>query len=267
MIELFQGHTFVPGDLTETVSIREQNFRDGIGAREARRAASDYVRQNHRGCVCAFLVGSYARGDEIAQSDVDIFVIDDRAGLPLVTQSLFGNYPVQANILNSSAAWLLMENDYRSSSFYILAAFARAEYLTGHRDLHEAIVRRALELWKMGAPAPNAARISSVRTTIINQLIKLSRSSDAPLRFTACAKLLECFAHYIQLTAGTWSSGDVPYDSFLDHSPEYQRALTAVPKALAGDPGHLLDIIHDFLAIHGEVFWSTDCAGLAPFSK
>lgn len=255
---------FLPAELLEGHAARAQFFAQGIGGEKARQAAIRYVMEFHPGSSCAFLVGSYAKRTATPMSDIDMFIVDDNVRVPFLAQSMVDHFPIQASAFNTSTAWSLLEKDYQSGSFYLVAAFAYGDLLTGYADLQTSLARRASDMLRAGAPTYSGAHIASCRATVVNQLIKLSRNADRAMQFGAASKLLETFGRYLQLASGVWVSGDVPFDDFLDRNFEYQRAVAAVPSALEGDPLPLMHAVAQALMERGEIRWSTDRSAPLP---
>lgn len=254
----------MPADLQGALEVRHKCFSAGNGEQKGREVARRYVEEKHPGSACAFLVGSYARAKATFWSDVDIFIVDDRVSSPFLVQTLFHGFPIQASTFNGSTAWRLMDTDYQSGSYYLLAAFAHADHLSGSRELVEALSRRGADLLNAGPPPYGQRQIASCRATLVNQLLKLSKDASRPVSFGTCSKLLETFGRYLQLVAGHWIVGDAPFDPFLKESPDYQKAVGAVATALAGDAVPLISAVADTLAASGEIRWSTDPSAPLP---
>lgn len=255
---------FLPEDVRARLAKRRRAHQQGIANVAARKAAREYALARHSQCTCSFLSGSYAEENASPMSDVDIFVLDERAASPAREQIWSGGYALQVNLMTTAYALRLIESDRIAGTLIYLPAFAVAEFLTGHRDAFEVIKRSASETIARGAPPANPTRIARARIAVINNYLKLYREADAVERFGSCVKLVRSIATYLQLSSGSWVLNEVRYEPVLRDSGEYAEVVGAVPAALAGDAASLLSATHSLLRRRGEVVWNTEETGLLP---
>jgi hypothetical protein len=82
-------------------------------------AIVEFCRQNSKHTIGIMVFGSYARGEQTTQSDVDVIIIDDSDLIGRRVQQLIFGYPIQATIANSEVLTnLLLQSRFNGNYFY-----------------------------------------------------------------------------------------------------------------------------------------------------
>mgnify|MGYP003577523234 CR=1 FL=1 len=247
---------YLPDDLRRALSERALRGRTRAQPEDIRRAAIDFVQENHGDSLYSFLTGSHAAGTATAMSDVDIYVIYETLPNAVREQVLFRFYPLQMGVVSESYLWAIIKRDQRSGSLSFLPAFAGSEYLAGSAEAFAATKREAIRILAEGPPPAPSEKIARARAAVINNLLKLFRETDGVERFGACTKLVRSVAKYIQLCDQAWVMNEVRYELVLRGSGEYASTVEAVPEALIGNVRPLVSVVHAILKSRGPVNWS-----------
>lgn len=257
-----------PRDLHLGRSERKLAHAAGTAYDLARAAAAELIKVRYSRASCSFLAGSYATETATEDSDVDIFIIDDRFLNPAREQLVHECYPMQLNAMSLSAALGVIEGARRRGTLSFVPAFAVGRHLSGSRKAFDIIVGAARRAMADGPLSLGAVHVARARVALINNYLKVARyCDDAAERSGACMKLVNSASRYIQLSAGTWVLNEVRYEPTLAASDEYRALIAGLPRALEGEPADFLYAAHAIIASRGEFLWETREVGPLPWSQ
>lgn len=221
--------------------------------------AQKAINKHYPGYKCAFVAGSMLRGQETANSDIDIVVIYDDEFEDVHRNSVIEDgWPVEFFVHNKKANDYFMEQDRKRGMYIMMDMVANGLPLPELNEIARERQLKANEMIRSGPPALSEEEIENRRYFITDSLDDLDEGRPALERFGTLSNLYHQIGDLYLRGKGLWtgqgkSLGRLLRRADLNFSEKFE---TAFEKAYQGDLLAVRNIGEDVLNSYGGRFFA-----------
>lgn len=216
--------------------------------------AQKAINKHYPGYKCAFVAGSMLRGQETANSDIDIVVIYDDEFEDVHRNSVIEDgWPIEFFVHNKKANDYYMNKDRKRGMCIMMDMIANGVPLPEANDMAKERQIRAKEIIHSGPPVLSDAEIEDRRYLITDGIDDLDEGRSALERFGTLSNLYHQIGDLYLRGKGLWSGNGKSLGRLLRRADgNFSRNFEiAFEKAYQGDFLAVRNISEDVLNSYG----------------
>lgn len=253
----------LPSDFSLDLEWRSERISLGLAIADAKAAALHYINDRHPNATCAFLTGSYATGRLTPASDVDIYILNEIADMPLREMIVMDRYPLQVSIMNTFYLFEWINDSSESDLIGVLPTLIAAGHIFGSEETFLRAKELACSVYSHRSK-PRRDMIGYFTSSLLCYYLKLMRPLNALDRADVIIRLVRAASDLVQARAGAKRTGRAQYEVTLKNNSAYSDIISSLPQALSGDNDGITTATWALLAEEGPPVWSTYPDGLQP---